>query len=87
VLIEQACLIPYAAGDSLNSDAVDIYNVTSGDWSTAKLSEARRYIAATSLPNQGLAIFAGGASACRYMLIFDALRLYWFMLRMVMRGQ
>jgi hypothetical protein len=29
-------------------------------WSTAVLSVARRSLAATSLPNQGLAIFAGG---------------------------
>jgi hypothetical protein len=29
-------------------------------WTTAALSEARRYLAATSLPEQGLAIFAGG---------------------------
>ena len=29
-------------------------------WSTAVLSEARSYLAAASLPNQGLAIFAGG---------------------------
>ena len=31
-----------------------------GTWSTATLSVARYYLAATSLPNQGLAIFAGG---------------------------
>jgi hypothetical protein len=31
-----------------------------GVWSTAALSVGRRYLAATSLPNQGLAIFAGG---------------------------
>jgi hypothetical protein len=29
-------------------------------WSTAVLSAARGYLAATSLPNQGLAVFAGG---------------------------
>jgi hypothetical protein len=32
----------------------------SAQWSTAALSVARRNLAATSLPNQGLAIFAGG---------------------------
>ena len=32
-----------------------------GAWSTAALSVARSYLAATSLPNQGLAIFAGGS--------------------------
>jgi hypothetical protein len=39
---------------------VDIYNASSGLWSTASLSEARWDLAATSLPNQELAIFAGG---------------------------
>jgi hypothetical protein len=29
-------------------------------WTTADLSAARTYLVATSLPNQGLAIFAGG---------------------------
>ena len=32
-------------------------------WTTAALSVARGYFAATSLPEQGLAIFAGGAAA------------------------
>jgi hypothetical protein len=32
----------------------------SSAWTTAALSVARQYLAATSLPNQGLAIFAGG---------------------------
>jgi hypothetical protein len=32
-------------------------------WSTAALSVARQYLAATSLPSQGLAIFAGGLSS------------------------
>jgi hypothetical protein len=35
-----------------------------GSWSTAALSAARTYLAATSLPNLGVAIFAGGGSAC-----------------------
>ena len=34
-----------------------------GTWTTATLSVARYYLAATSLPNDGLAIFAGGSSA------------------------
>jgi hypothetical protein len=42
------------------SDAVDIFDARSGLWSKATLSVARGYLAATSLPNQGLAIFAGG---------------------------
>ncbi len=43
-----------------NSNVVDIFDASSGRWSTAVLSAARKYLAATSLPNQGLAIFAGG---------------------------
>ena len=42
-------------------DTVDVFNATAGSWSTAALSAARSYVAATSLPNFGLAIFAGGA--------------------------
>ena len=42
------------------SNAVDIFDATSGRWTTAALSVARDRFAATSLPNQGLAVFAGG---------------------------
>jgi hypothetical protein len=42
------------------SNVVDIFDASSGRWSTAYLSLARYSLAATSLPNQGLAIFAGG---------------------------
>jgi hypothetical protein len=36
-----------------------------GTWSIGKnLSVARRYLAATSLPNLGVAIFAGGVGTC-----------------------
>ena len=49
------------------SNAVDIFNATSRTWTTAALSVARYALAATSLPNQGLAIFAGGTGmhVCR----------------------
>ncbi len=50
---------PGGNGD-VGSKTVDIFNAITGNWSTANLSEARWYMAATSLPNQGLAIFAGG---------------------------
>jgi hypothetical protein len=50
-----ACLMPCAA-----SSVVDIFNVRAGTWSTAALSQARYYLAATSLPDAGVAIFAGG---------------------------
>jgi hypothetical protein len=39
------------------SDAVDLYDITSGTWSTAHLSVARSRLAATSVGN--MAIFAG----------------------------
>ncbi len=42
------------------SNAVDIFNASSGRWSTAVLSVATSNFAATSLPNQGLAMLAGG---------------------------
>jgi hypothetical protein len=45
------------------SVAVDIFNASSGLWSTAELKVARAFIAATSLPSQGLAIFAGGLNS------------------------
>lgn len=41
-------------------DAVDIFNAHTRSWSFAQLSERRCFLAATSLPSQGLAIFAGG---------------------------
>jgi hypothetical protein len=61
LLIACASLMPCAAGSSYSS-AVDIFNVTSGAWSTAALSVGRSDLAATSLPNLGVAIFAGGSS-------------------------
>jgi hypothetical protein len=43
------------------SAVVDIFDASSsGKWTTAALSVARGILAATSLPNHGLAIFAGG---------------------------
>ena len=59
MLIACASLMPCAAG-GIPSAAVDIFNVTSGTWSTAALSVARGSLAASSLPNVGVAIFAGG---------------------------
>ncbi len=71
LLIACASLMPCAAGSG-DSNAVDIFNVTSGAWSTAALSEARYELAATSLPNVGVAIFAGGQGTCSrvYFRIF-----------------
>jgi hypothetical protein len=44
-------------------NTVDIFDATGGVWTTAALSVARYNLAATSLPNDGLAIFAGGWGA------------------------
>ncbi len=55
--------------------AVDLYNYTSGTWSTAQLSVARYYLAATSVGN--VAIFAGGLSGnCSLTLFVEGL-LFW----------
>jgi hypothetical protein len=42
---------------------VDIFDGNDGTWHTAQLSSGRRDLSATSLPSQGLALFAGGSSA------------------------
>jgi hypothetical protein len=72
LLIACASLMPCAADGGGISNAVDIFNVASGAWSTAVLSVARGYLAATSLPNLGVAIFAGGYGTCSHVcfLIF-----------------
>ncbi len=60
--------------------AVDIFNAITGNWSTAVLSEGRTYLAAASLPNQGLAIFAGGnGKSCNLLRL--VLRYCWGVLR------
>jgi hypothetical protein len=62
VLDKCSCLITCAGGS--NSVAVDMFNAIEGSWSTGNLSLARSFFAATSLPNLGVAIFAGGICAC-----------------------
>ncbi len=52
----------FAVGNQ-NTNVVDIFDASSRRWSAAVLSVARRSILATSLPNQGLVIFAGGFSS------------------------
>jgi hypothetical protein len=47
-------------GNLIVSHVVDIYHMTRGAWSTAHLSLARERLVATSLPNLGVAFFAGG---------------------------
>ena len=53
-------LLLIADSGSTWNNVVDIFDASSGGWSTAALSVGRSSLAATSLPNQGLAIFAGG---------------------------
>ena len=50
-------LMRATAGSAL-SDVVDVYNGTTGAWSTAQLSVARNSLAAASVGN--VALFAGG---------------------------
>jgi hypothetical protein len=50
------------AGSGGSGSAVDIFDASSGKWTTAAHSVAQQYLAATSLPDQGLAIFAGGST-------------------------
>jgi hypothetical protein len=56
----------YAAGDRRDergySEWVDIWNMAAGTRSTASLSLGRAFLAATSLPDEKVAIFAGGSS-------------------------
>jgi len=64
VLNKCQCLTPFADSSNSYVNTVDIFNATAGTWSTAVLSAARGNLAATSLPNLGVAIFAGGFSTC-----------------------
>jgi hypothetical protein len=69
------------SGNGGASKAVDIFNAITGNWRSAVLSEARYQFAATSLPNQGLAIFAGGKVSnlviSKAVDIFDAITGSW----------
>jgi hypothetical protein len=67
LLISCASLMPCTVGGWHYSNAVDIFNVTSGAWSAAALSSTRRFLGATSLPNLGIAIFAGGNRTCGHV--------------------
>jgi hypothetical protein len=72
VVVTCACLMPCAAvsGSPYYSSVVDIFNVKTGTWSTAALSQGRHSLAATSLPDAGVAIFAGGfyCTSCDFCL-------------------
>jgi hypothetical protein len=51
-----------------------------GTWSTAALSVGRRLLAATSLPNLGVAIFAGGEASDGGTCCHVYFRTFWFFL-------
>jgi hypothetical protein len=68
VLIASPWLTPCTASNNV-SNVVDIFDATTGTWSTAALSVARGDLAATSLPNAGLAMFAGGFGTCLLCLV------------------
>ena len=57
------------------SKVVDLYNSTTGAWSTAQLSEKRSDLAATSVGN--VAIFAGGWSQSVLLWIEGELWEWW----------
>jgi hypothetical protein len=60
------------------SNVVDLYDITSGTWSTAQLSVSRAFLAATSVGN--VAIFAGGLkSNCSLTLFVAGLLLFGLM--------
>ena len=61
-------LLLIADSGGTGSNVGDFFDVSSGRWSTAVLSVARSKLAATSLPNQGLAIFAGGYTQGRFVM-------------------
>ncbi len=71
-MVTCACLMPCAAHASDQpSKVVDIFNVKTGTWSQAALSQARFNLAATSLPDAGVAIFAGGYSGSAVLDVVD----------------
>jgi hypothetical protein len=66
------CLMRATADSGVYFNAVDLYNYTSGTWSTAQLSVARTDLAATSVGN--VAIFAGGYDGiCSLTLFIEGL--------------
>ena len=60
-------LMRATAGESSNSDCVDLYDSGTGQWSTAQLSQARSSLSATSVGT--VAIFAGGVNASKLLRI------------------
>ncbi len=55
------------AGGDMSSNVADLYDSGTGRWSTAQLSQARYWLAATSVGT--VAIFAGGAFGSKLLRI------------------
>ncbi len=70
-LIVSSWLTPFVGNGY--SNVVDIFDATAGTWSTAALSAARAFLAATSLPSAGLAFFAGGYGTF-FLCLFEVMR-------------
>ena len=61
------------SGAGAAGSVVDIFNATNGLWSTAALSVGRMNPAATSLPNYGIALFAGGGGCGVYYVLMSVI--------------
>ncbi len=59
------------------SDVVDVYNGTTGAWSTPQLSVARGYLAAASVGN--VALFAGGLTGSALLCMEGVIWLHLFL--------
>jgi hypothetical protein len=55
------------------SDAVDLFDSSTGNWSTAQLSVGRQFLAATSVGNT--ALFAGGSGSELFLILEGACHL------------
>jgi hypothetical protein len=60
-------LMRATAGDNDYSNVVDLYDIGTGRWSTAQLSQARWFLSATSVGT--LAFFAGGSNSGKLLRI------------------
>ncbi len=69
LVIACAIVTRRTVGGRIRSSIVDIYDVTDKSWSTAQLNEARSFLSATSMPNLGVVIFAGGRSESCYVVL------------------
>jgi hypothetical protein len=57
-----------SAANFVSVSDVDIFDGKIGQWRTAKLSVARGFLGATSLPSQGVVLFAGGKGVFMFLL-------------------